>query len=241
MTTLLEDQTLLSNTQESESRQTLRVLELILVLAVAFGSSLLNSTFVFLGYPPAANYSSVPRLSSAICTELAALGVLAYVWFRQGKHWKILLGQWQLRDIGVALGLLLYYTFAVVLLNLIIQKIAYSLTGHWIQPVDVKKMLGMTLSPLSAVFVLINPFFEELIVRAYLMSEVIDITKNKTLAAILSTALQASYHLYQGGLNATLLGICFLIMSVYYAKTRRIAPIILAHFILDTLALLSTR
>lgn len=223
------------------SRQTLRVLELMLVLAVAFGRSLLVSAFVVFGYPLHGDYSSSPAVFVAIATELVGLSVLGYISLRQGRDWRTLLGQWELKDIAVALGLLISYALAATLLNFILQRLAYSFTGHFIQPVDVKKMLAITPSVFSVMFILINPLFEELIVRAYLISEVIDMTNNRVLAVVLSTAIQTGYHLYQGGLNAALLASGFLIMSIYYAKTRRIAPVILTHFALDAMALLSTR
>ena len=82
----------------------------------------------------------------------------------------------------------------------------------------------------------LNPFYEELIVRAYLLTEVRQLTGSATKAVILSTVLQTSYHLYQGGPSALSWGIIFLLFSIYYAKTGRIAPIILAHLYMDVIA-----
>ena len=60
---------------------------------------------------------------------------------------------------------------------------------------------------------LLNPFFEELTVRAYLMSEVQDLTGSMNLAAFLSVVVQFSYHLYYGWTGAIALSFQFLIFG----------------------------
>lgn len=85
-------------------------------------------------------------------------------------------------------------------------------------------------------FQFINPIFEELIVRAYLMTEVKSLTGSTALAVVLSVLLQTSYHFYQGGLLALSLGIVFLIFSLYYARTNRILAPMVAHMIFDVSA-----
>ena len=89
------------------------------------------------------------------------------------------------------------------------------------------------ISLMTILFQFLNPFFEELIVRAYVMTEVIALTNSATKAIIFSTALQISYHFYQGIPLAFADGAEFLVWSIYYAKTNRIAPIILAHLYSD--------
>lgn len=79
----------------------------------------------------------------------------------------------------------------------------------------------------------INPFFEELIVRAYLMTEVKRLTNRGMAAILVSTVVQTSYHFYQGGAAAIAHGATFLAFSFYYAKTNRIWPVILAHLYSD--------
>ena len=58
------------------------------------------------------------------------------------------------------------------------------------------------------------------------------------LAALLSAFIQASYHLYYGWIGALALFFQFLVFSLYYSRTKRIAPIILAHGIFDILAMI---
>ncbi len=87
-------------------------------------------------------------------------------------------------------------------------------------------------------FGFLNPFFEEIIVRAYLMTEVRQLTGSGAKAVMVSTALQMSYHFYQGVPMALSDGAAFLVFSLYYSKTRRITPVILAHLYMDVLGTL---
>jgi len=87
-------------------------------------------------------------------------------------------------------------------------------------------------------FCFLNPFFEELIVRAYLMTEVKALTGSWILSAALSVAIQFSYHLYYGWGRAIALSFLFLVFSIYYARTQRATPIIIAHGIFDIYGLI---
>lgn len=70
------------------------------------------------------------------------------------------------------------------------------------------------------------------------MTEVGQMTGSATLAVIGSTGLQTVYHLYQGVLPALSLGCGFLLLSIYFARRRRIVPVVLAHLYFDVIALL---
>ena len=85
----------------------------------------------------------------------------------------------------------------------------------------------------TILFQVLNPFFEELIVRAYVITEIRWLTKSAVSAVIVSSLLQTSYHFYQGVPAALADGATFLVFSIYYARSGRIAPVILAHFYLD--------
>jgi membrane protease YdiL (CAAX protease family) len=82
----------------------------------------------------------------------------------------------------------------------------------------------------------VNPFFEELIARAFVMTELKALTRNTAIAIAGSVLLQTSYHFYQGAPAAISHGATFLVFSLYYAKTNRIGAPILAHLLLDLLA-----
>ncbi len=94
-------------------------------------------------------------------------------------------------------------------------------------------LFGGGISIATLLFVCLNPFFEELIVRAYVITEVKQLTGSAAKAVLLSTALQTSYHLYPGAPMAFSIGAAFLVVSIYYSKTGRITPVILAHLYFD--------
>jgi len=91
--------------------------------------------------------------------------------------------------------------------------------------------------PLLLIYVLINPIKEELIARAYVMSEVRFLTGRWWAAVVASVGLQVCYHFYQGVFAALSYSAVFLVFALYYARTRLILPVILAHLYFDLLSL----
>lgn len=89
-------------------------------------------------------------------------------------------------------------------------------------------------------FVILNPFYEEILVRGYLMTEIIELRSSVVLATFVSIALQTSYHLYYGVVGALSVGGAFAVFALYYAKTRDLMPVILAHLFWDLTALWRT-
>ena len=65
------------------------------------------------------------------------------------------------------------------------------------------------------------------------MTELIDLRKSVALAAVVSLGLQTSYHLYYGVFGATIVGCGLAVFAIYYAKSRRLMPVIFAHMLWD--------
>jgi membrane protease YdiL (CAAX protease family) len=78
-------------------------------------------------------------------------------------------------------------------------------------------------------------------VRAYLISEVQFFTGSSSLAVLASVVIQSSYHLYQGVVPAFLTTSVFTVFSLYYIRTRRITPVIIAHMVFDFVAVAAHR
>lgn len=87
-------------------------------------------------------------------------------------------------------------------------------------------------------FLLLNPFFEELLVRGYLMTELMELRHSVALAVIVSLVVQTSYHLYYGVYGALTVGSGLSVFAFYYAKSRRLTPVIFAHLMWDLTAFL---
>lgn len=77
---------------------------------------------------------------------------------------------------------------------------------------------------------------EEVIAVGYLMERVRDLRWRTPVAIAASALLRASYHLYQGigpFLGNAVMGVVF---AWYYQRTRRVMPLVIAHFLLDLVA-----
>jgi membrane protease YdiL (CAAX protease family) len=215
-----------------------RVLALGMVLFVSFAHFIASSTFSLTGVAgPVDPRQRSARLVGALIAEVGSLAVLWYVLSAQGRGWKNVGWNPEWMDIPRAIGLVFGSNIAIYFTWMPFQIAYRSYSGHYLVPKSMHGYFGFGISALSIAFVCLNPFFEELIIRGYLMSEVFDLGGNGVLAVLISIALQASYHLYQGFANAILVTITFTVLSIYFWKTRRIAPVILAHFCLDAYAL----
>jgi membrane protease YdiL (CAAX protease family) len=218
--------------------KTLRVIELILVLGVAFASSLFGALHIYLkGFPVDAIADAPWRLANGVIHQSLSLGVLFYVLFRQGRNIRDLGLSFSWRDIPISLALLGVSYLALYFTYLVFYYVYFFSVGHtpkfWD---DVAQLMGSRVSAAAIVFTLLNPWFEELIVRAYVMDELHRLTGNLWIAGIVSVVLQSLYHLYQGIPNMILLTVNFSVFAFYYAKRRRILPVVLAHFYLDFIA-----
>ena len=215
-----------------------RWFELALVLLVAFGGAIFGAIYSFAsGATTISGLSIGAREAYDLIREATVLLLLAYVLSRRHLGFKSLGLRWSMRDvlIGVLLVAASYgaYRFGV-------QAVRY---------VDLMIFLSQpTYRPASAffghpgwfgvAFALFNPFFEELIVRAYLMTEIIELTGSASVAVISSVALQSIYHLYYGWAGVLVLACQFLVFSLYFARWRRALPIVVAHGFFDVYAVI---
>jgi membrane protease YdiL (CAAX protease family) len=178
---------------------------------------------------------------SGIFTELGALALLSYVLFRQGRNFRSLGFGFSWKDIPRSLLVIVLSYIALLVwwwgLVAIYRSLGRPLNSA---PQNVEFMSNM-LSVFGILFLLLNPFFEELIVRAYLISEVQFFTGSSSLAVLASVVIQSSYHLYQGVVPAFLTTSVFTVFSLYYIRTRRITPVIIAHMVFDFVAVAAHR
>jgi membrane protease YdiL (CAAX protease family) len=216
----------------------LRVAELLLICVVAFGGSIVLSIYsLFLELPP--TYGGAMRWSYGVVHETAALALLWYVLLRRSRSFADLGLRWKWSDFGwslilwfgggIAVGAIYRLIYYSGLTSIDHQAVARRVTHY---------LFGEGVFVGTLIFQCINPFFEELIVRAYFMTEVRQLTNSLWKPVVLSTALQMSYHFYQGVPMTIAAGVEFLIWSLYYAKTKRITPIIMAHLYADVSATL---
>jgi membrane protease YdiL (CAAX protease family) len=215
-----------------------RLLELLLVLFVAFSASIVASLYHFFGgaQPPTAG-GDIRWVYSSL-RELAALGVLAYVLFRQGRGFAGIGAKWKFTDIPMTLVLLAAAYGGYVVWVLGVEQRFIPPGQEIARQAEVNRhMLEGGASVAAVLFMIINGFFEELIVRAFAITELKQLTGSAAIAIFASVIIQVSYHLYQG-LPAALSHVpMFLIFSIYYQRTNRIFPVAMAHVVMDLLIL----
>ncbi len=140
-------------------------------------------------------------------------------------------------DLPISIGLMVGAWFASYFVTIIVYGLQYAITGHQPQPREFQTALDTGLNLGTGALLLINPFFEEWIFRGFLMREVEAFSGKVGYAIFVSVFVQALYHTYQGVPAALAIGSCFLVLSLYYAKTKRIVPVILAHLYWDVFAM----
>lgn len=214
-----------------------RWFELSLVLLVAFGTFFLNSLYLFRNGPSAAPHISGYRWLMATLQEVTSLLLLAYVLWRRNLRLRDLGLRWSLRDAGIGLMVTFAAYLATVLGSFAIQIMHYAMYRSFSTGPTGKDFFSHP-GVMAVPFSLLNPFFEELIVRAYLMTEIMDLTGSSALAVALSVAVQFSYHLYYGWVGAISVSFSFLVFALYYAMSRKALPIIVAHGFFDIFAVI---
>ena len=130
---------------------------------------------------------------------------------------------------------MIVYSLAHPLILLVFhQTRLQATTAAW---TTARQILGYP-SLLAIPFTLLNPLFEELVVRAYLMTEVRALTGSWLLAGTMSVAVQTTYHLYYGWVGALSLAFQFTVFSLYYGMRRRATPVVIAHGLFDVLGMI---
>jgi membrane protease YdiL (CAAX protease family) len=211
-----------------------RIFEVMLVCLIAVGGPLLNSTYSFFNPDDAHSYSNAFSWGLQSFKEISALGLVWYVLFRQNKSFSDLGFTWAPKDIGWGVVLIILGTSAFYVVFYAIHNIGLTATAYRATSTHIGlSLFGGGIFLTTILFQFINPFFEELIVRAYLMTEIKALTGSVNMAILASTLLQTSYHFYQGAPAAFGHGATFLIFSIFYARTNRIVPVILAHMYSD--------
>lgn len=229
-----------SNLPSDAFLRRLRWLELALVLAVAFALPVLSSLYLLFSKGHRSTDFSDLRVLAGLITEATTLCVLFYVLFRQGRNAAAIGLTWNPRALAQNLmwAFVLTYAarYAAGFTRLAMAEIYPLITGRALD-FQIQKLPVLFVTLPTFLFVILNGWFEELIVRAFAMTEVQALTKSPALAILFSVALQTSYHFYQGAPIALSYAPLFLIFALFYSRTRNIVPVALAHIAIDMISL----
>jgi membrane protease YdiL (CAAX protease family) len=140
-------------------------------------------------------------------------------------------------DIAWGIGLTVLGYLAMLLSDALLQATVGRQLGSF-QPQNVEAM-KVRLSPLYVLAMLLNPVCEETYLRGYLQTRLKDKGWWAPNAVFLSVLAQASYHIYQGIPSCITLAAIFLTFAVFYNRTGRLWPVVIAHLNLDVLAMLA--
>ncbi|NYF21830.1 membrane protease YdiL (CAAX protease family) [Xanthomonas sp. JAI131] len=206
--------------------------ELLAVVAIALGLPIYWSFSAVLAPTGEPSFSEA-SLWGMVLYELLVLALLVPVlWFR-GWTPQVLGLHWRGRDIRPAIGLLIACIVACYPLNWLGAGMAEAVNP------SMDAMVAGKLSLTAVVAVsLLNPIFEEVFVCAYVI-RVLQRSHSPAFAVNVSVAIRASYHLYQGPIGAISLVVVGLILGWWFARTGRLWPAIIAHGLMDLLALMA--
>ena len=162
---------------------------------------LLASSFaaLFYGDNLKMNISSDYYFISSIIFEIGGLILLAYIFLKEKISRQDIGFNFEKKDIWRFILLFISSYAILFLIAFSILMIYYFITGNFFTP-ELKNIfqVQVKLSVFYVIFILINPFFEELVMRGYLIIRLKNIGLSKYLAGLLSILVQTLYHSYQG-------------------------------------------
>jgi membrane protease YdiL (CAAX protease family) len=222
-----------------EGSRRLRLMGLGVVLSVSLTHFVIGAVYsLFRVQNASQRYHSQIGVFDAVAAELISLLLLWFVLSANKLRWADIGWRAQGIDLLHGAGLIIGSRAAAVIATSLFQEFFRDYSGKYLQPRSGHGILDSGVSAATILLVFVNPFFEELIVRGYTMSEVMALGGSPNLAIFISVLAQMSYHVYQGFLRCVGLTAVFLLFSIYFSRTRRIGPVIIAHFWSDAWALI---
>jgi membrane protease YdiL (CAAX protease family) len=202
-------------------------IELSLVLVVAFGIYILNSTLDATTHKQLVNSDLATLVNLAF--QLTVLGFVLWVGRVRG---------WSIRQLGLNPSWLLTGMGLVVFLATVLVNIAFLAAVDFFEPSLFNhppiRADGLSLAGIFAISI-INPLFEETLVCGYIIQR---LAKNGAGAAItLSAFVRFLYHTYQGPFSLAALTMGFVFGYIFW-RYRQLWPLIVAHSLMDFLGLL---
>jgi uncharacterized protein len=216
--------------------------ECILVLAIAFGLPVLGSLasveIIFSNHTTASG--TLPHISEeGVIRTLGfeAVVVVLLAWILGVRGWTLdrvgFRPSWRgtVLGVGVALAVQLVLLLTAALTS--VSPVGPLAAEHSVHLVD----QGFHLGPIIAMSVL-NPIYEELFVCGYLIT-VLTPARGIWFAANASIGLRLVYHLYQGPLSVVFILPLGILFAAWFARTRQLWPLVVAHGVFDAAGMLA--
>jgi membrane protease YdiL (CAAX protease family) len=225
--------------QQLTSRQ--RWIDLGLILLIAIVPFIVNASYALV-HPVRQNAAAINfHFVTNMLQEFSSMLLLVYILKRQGRGLVSVGLNLRWRDVPVSALLAFIGLVTSAIFSIFIRKFSLALTGVAADMRNPHIIFGGAAPLLLAAYGVTSSVFEETIVRGFLMTELWGLSCPVWLAAVTSIIVQTSYHLYYGFAGALSISGIFLVFALFFARQRRLAPVILAHMYIDLLASLAAR
>jgi membrane protease YdiL (CAAX protease family) len=174
------------------------------------------------------------RILATLLIEAIIAGLmLRYLWRRGWKPMEVA-GPPEPHDVLRGLGL----WFAVVTAYAVVFVGLHFLVPDFVKPLEKPQFTGSISAPVILAAALLNPLFEEFLWLGYAIPALGNRFGLRA-AVALSVALRVLVHLYQGRLALIAILPLGVVFTWYYVRTKRLWPVVVAHVVVDALALSS--
>jgi len=169
--------------------------------------------------------------ASRVAQELLLIGLFFYVLRVNGERLADFTKPARWGDVPRTVGLLLasWLPYVLVMAALWLWT---PLLDRIPRPHNVELFRSRLSVPYLALL-LVNPFCEELWMRAFLQTRLGQLGWRAPLIVLTSASAQAAYHLYQGIAFVAGYAVVAGVLAVYYQRARRVWPVVGVHLIAD--------
>jgi uncharacterized protein len=206
--------------------------EFIVVLTVAFGAVILGNILTVF-YPLPAPAINDGELRFMLVYELVLMMFLGTLLHLRGWSLARFGAPFTPRDLVIAPAL----AVSSYLLSFLTIVVAQALGGPSVQEAMSVPLAAQDISVASLIAVsIVNPIFEEVLLCGYVVT-VVKERRSFWTAVNVSVAIRLACHLYQGVMGLVFIVPLGLLFTIWYARTRKLWPVILAHSIIDAVGL----
>jgi membrane protease YdiL (CAAX protease family) len=203
------------------------IIEIFIVLILGFGIFIYSSTVSIIQHShshPSQTYNSYDFIF-IIIYEIIALMIIGY--YLKKRNWKFQDFNLDFTFKMIGIAILLVLTREV--LGAVIVSAFRSLGILSPEIINSPIILFQTNIFSILLITVVNSIYEEVILIGYLFKRLEKL--HFSFIIIISFVIRASFHTYQGWDNIPMVFILALVFGVYYARYRKLMPLILAHAI----------
>jgi CAAX protease family protein len=202
--------------------------EFCIVVGVAFALPAASSLTIVLTSTPASGPVQFTEDDLRVLVVEESLLLLTLGWFLRVRGWSVehFAAYPSGRELAMALGLT------------VASFIVWALPWALLAPADAGATsggAGLSWPGILAVSI-INPLFEELFLCAYMLP-FLACRRGAGVAVAVSLLVRLSLHTYQGPVGLLAVGLLGLVFSIFYLRTQRLWPVLIAHGVLDFIGL----